>query len=83
MRQAPSIDDYVADFRDAIVVARDFCAFCASPSLFGVVVWGRPGVEEARNIVRSRAPELVDDGPHHVVLDYRLVIARSLLGKGD
>jgi AraC-like DNA-binding protein len=73
MRQAPSIDDYVADFRDAIVVARDFCAFCASPSLFGVVVWGRPGVDEARNIVRSRAPELADAGPHHVVLDYRLV----------
>src|SRR5215207_5484775 len=73
MRRATSIDDYVASWRDAYVVARDFCTFHASPSLFGIVVWGRPGMEEARQIVASRAPELADDGPHHLVLDYRMV----------
>jgi AraC-like DNA-binding protein len=73
MRRATSLDDYVAHWRDAYVVARDFCTFNASPSLFGVVVWGRPGVEQARQIVASRAPELADEGPHHLVLDYRMV----------
>ena len=73
MRRAPSIDDYVASWRDAYVVAKNHCAFHASPSLFGVVVWGRPGIEDARAIVQSRAPEIADAGPHHLVLDYRLV----------
>ena len=73
MRRCASIDDYVANWRDAYVVAKNFCTFFAPPSLFGVVVWGRPGIEEARAIVASRAPELADDGPHHLVLDYRLV----------
>src|SRR5512146_2077549 len=66
MRRATSIDDYVADWRGTYVVARDFCTFHARPSLFGVVVWGRPDVVQARAIVASRAPE-------HVVLDYRMV----------
>src|SRR5687768_13117175 len=73
MRRCASIDEYVADWRDAYVVAKNFCTFFAPPSLFGVVVWGRPGIEEARAIVASRAPELASDGPHHLVLDYRLV----------
>jgi AraC-like DNA-binding protein len=73
MRRAKSLDDYVADWRDAYVVAKNFCTFHAPPSLFGVVVWGRPGVDDARAIVASRAPELADGGPHHLVLDYRLV----------
>jgi AraC-like DNA-binding protein len=73
MRRASSIDDYVANWRDSYVVARNFCTFNAPPSLFGVVVWGRPGVEQARSIVKSRTPETADAGPHHVVLDYRLV----------
>jgi AraC-like DNA-binding protein len=72
MRRATSLDDYVGTPRDAYVVARDFCTF-HTQSLFGVVVWGRPGVEQARQIVASRAPELADAGPHHVVLDYRMV----------
>ncbi len=73
MRCATSLDDYVAAYRDAYLVGRDFCAFHASPSLFGLVAWGRPGIEEARAIVAARAPELHDDGPHHLVIDYRLV----------
>jgi AraC-like DNA-binding protein len=73
MRRATSLDDYVANWRDAYVVAKDFCAFHTSPSLFGLVVWGRPGLDQARAIVQSRGPELADDGPHHVILDYRLV----------
>ena len=72
MRRATSIDDYVADYRDAYVVSRDFAAFCAAP-LFGCIVWGRPGIDEARKIVQSRTPELLDAGPHYVVLDYRLL----------
>lgn len=73
MRRASSLEDYVADWRDAYVVGTNFCAFHAPPTLFGVVAWGRPGIEEARAIVASRTPELADAGPHHLVLDYRLV----------
>lgn len=74
MRRASSVDDYVASWRDTYVVGREFCAFHASPSLFGVVAWGRPGAEQGRQIVIARTPELVDPGPpHHLVLDYRLV----------
>jgi AraC-like DNA-binding protein len=73
MRRAPTVEDYVANWRDSYVVSREFCAFHASPSLFGVVAWGRPGAEQGRQIVAARAPELADAGPHHLVLDYRLV----------
>src|SRR5690349_8561369 len=73
MRRAPTVEDYVANWRDAYVVGREFCAFHASPSLFGVVAWGRPGAEQGRQIVAARAPELADAGPHYLVLDYRLV----------
>jgi AraC-like DNA-binding protein len=73
MRRAPTVEDYVANWRDSYVVSREFCAFHASPSLFGVVAWGRPGSEQGRQIVAARAPELADAGPHHLVLDYRLV----------
>jgi len=73
MRRATSLDDYVAHWREAYVVTRDFCMFHAAPSLFGLVAWGRPGAEQARQIVAARAPELADDGPHHLVLDYRML----------
>jgi AraC-like DNA-binding protein len=73
MRRATSIDDFVARWQDAYVVAKDFTSFHVSPSLFGLVAWGRPDMESGRQIVQSRTPELTDDGPHHVVLDYRMV----------
>jgi AraC-like DNA-binding protein len=73
MRRATSIDDYVAHWQDAYVVSKDFTSFHAAPSLFGVVAWGRPGIESGRQIVQSRTPELTDEGPHHVILDYRMV----------
>jgi AraC-like DNA-binding protein len=73
MRRATSLDDYVANWRDAYVVGQEYCAFHVSPTLFGVVAWGRPGSEQGRQIVIARGPELADDGPHHLVLDYRLV----------
>lgn len=73
MRFAGSLDDYVREWRDAYVVERDFCAFHAVPDLFGVIVWGRPGIEQARLITQARSAELLDLDPHRVVLDYRLV----------
>lgn len=74
MRRASSLEDYVANWRDSYFVGREFCTFHVSPSLFGVVAWGRPGAEEGRQIVTARMPELADDGPpHYLVLDYRLV----------
>jgi AraC-like DNA-binding protein len=72
MRCAVDLEAYVLDSRDAYMVERDFCAFHAG-NLFGIIAWGRPGIEQARKIVASRAPELVDPGPHPVILDYRLV----------
>lgn len=72
MRCHTSIEAYVADSRDSYVVERDFCAFHAD-NLFGVVVWGRPGLDQANGIVASRHAELTDSGPHYLVLDYRLL----------
>ena len=69
--RAADLDGYVRDSRDAYVVERDFCAFRAG-TLFGVVVWGRPGVDQARRIVLARGAELLDAGRHELVLDYRL-----------
>jgi AraC-like DNA-binding protein len=73
MRCANTIDDYLRDPRDAYVVGREFAAFHVAPTLFGLVVWGRPDIEQARQIVAARGAELADGGPHHVVLDYRLL----------
>jgi AraC-like DNA-binding protein len=73
VRCADSVDDYLREPRDAYVVEREFAAFHSPPSLFGLVVWGRPDVDQARGIVRARTAELADAGPHHVVLDYRKV----------
>ncbi|MEO8704435.1 MAG: helix-turn-helix transcriptional regulator [Kofleriaceae bacterium] len=72
MRCAPDLDDYVRDSREAYVIDRSFCTFHTG-TLFGVVVWGRPAMDEAKRIVHSRTPELTDPGPHELVLDYRLL----------
>ena len=72
MRRASNLEQYLQDGRDAYVVERNFCAFQLG-TLYGVVVWGRPNVDEARAIVRARAPELANGGTHQLVLDYRLV----------
>lgn len=72
MRCATSIEDYLKDSREAYVVERDFCCF-HSVNLFGCLVWGRPGLDETQNIIAARRAELLDEGPHFVVLDYRLL----------
>jgi AraC-like DNA-binding protein len=72
MRCAGDLDSYLRDPRDAYVVERDFCAFHTA-TLYGIVVWGRPGIEQARRVVLARGVELVDPVPHPVVLDYRLL----------
>lgn len=72
MRRAADLDDYLAAWRDSYVVERELCVFHRE-KLFGVVVWGRPGVDEARKIVKARGAELVDHGGHDLILDYRLV----------
>lgn len=71
MRHAEDLDAYLRESRDSYVVEPNFCAFHAE--VFGLVVWGRPGIEQARRIVEARCVELADSGPHDVVLDYRLV----------
>ncbi len=72
MRCAEDLDRYLSDPNEAYVVERDYCAFHTG-TLFGIVGWGRPGIDEARRIVTARGAELGDPGPHHVILDYRLV----------
>ncbi len=71
MRAAESIDDYIREWRDTYVLEREFCAFHASPDLFGLIVWGRPDVNAAQAITRSREPELLHPEAHRTVLDYR------------
>ena len=72
MRCATTIDDYVKASRESYVIDRDFCCF-HSANLFGCIVWGRPGIDECKAIIGARQAELVDPGPHYVVLDYRLL----------
>jgi AraC-like DNA-binding protein len=72
VRRAESLDAYLADSRDAFVVERSFTAFHLG-ALFGVAAWGRPDLDAARQIVRAREAELADEGPHYVVMDYRLL----------
>jgi AraC-like DNA-binding protein len=73
MRCARDLDDYLRSPDEAYLIGRNHCAFHTG-SLFGVVVWGRPGRDEARGVVASREAELGEQGPaHHVVLDYRLL----------
>jgi AraC-like DNA-binding protein len=72
MRCATSIEDYLRHPRESYLVERDFCAFHTG-SLFGYVAWGRPGIAVAQTIVAVRRVELDDPGPHHVILDYRLI----------
>lgn len=72
MRCAPDIEDYLRQSRESYVIERDFCAFHLG-TLFGIVAWGRPAAPVAQAIVQARQAELLDPGPHHVILDYRLV----------
>ncbi len=72
MRCAEDLDSYLRDPNEVYVVERGFVAFHIA-TLFGIVVWGRPGIEEARRILLARGAEMTDPGPHHVVLDYRLL----------
>ncbi|HEU0031393.1 MAG TPA: helix-turn-helix transcriptional regulator [Kofleriaceae bacterium] len=72
MRRAADLASYLEDSREAYIVCRESCAFHTA-NLFGVIAWGRPGIDEARQIVEARVAELRDPEPHAVVLDYRLV----------
>ena len=70
MRCVADLESYLRDSADAYVIERSFSAFHAG-SLFGIVSWGRPDFEDASRIVHARTAELVDPGPHFVVMDYR------------
>lgn len=72
MRCATSIEDYLRAPRESYLIDRAFCAFHTA-TLFGVIAWGRPGIVEAQTICEVRRAELEDPGPHHLLLDYRLL----------
>lgn len=72
MRCLASVEEYLKEPTEAFFVDREFCAF-HSGTLFGIVAWGRPALSGATRLVHARTAELNDDGPHHVIIDYRLV----------
>jgi len=72
MRCLASVEDYLREPAEAYFIDREFCAFHTG-TLFGIVAWGRPALSGAQRLVYARKPELEDPGPHHVVIDYRLV----------
>ncbi len=72
MRCLATVEDYLKDSTESFFIDREFCAFHTG-SLFGIVAWGRPALAGAQRVVHARGAELIDPGPHHVVIDYRLV----------
>jgi len=72
MRCHPSAEAYCQEPAESYFIDREFCAFHTG-TLFGIVAWGRPALAGATRVVQARQPELDDPGPHHVVIDYRLV----------
>ena len=71
MRRSATMDAYLREPEGACLVERSFAAFAAQGA-FGLVVWGRPAINEARRIVLARGAELTA-APHALLLDYRLV----------
>src|SRR5258708_18608063 len=63
-----------ADYRDApigaFVVQPRAIVFCATPSLWGFALWGRPTEADLRRIVPLLALEL-DAAPHASLVDVR------------
>jgi AraC-like DNA-binding protein len=72
MRCLATVEDYLRDSTESYFIDREFCAFHTG-TLFGIVAWGRPALSGAQRVVHARGAELLDPGPHHVVIDYRLV----------
>jgi AraC-like DNA-binding protein len=69
MRQSV-LEDFARDPVGRYVVGETFVHFCAAPSLWGVIVWGRPSERDAQELGRSLVLELGPPAvPHASVFD--------------
>jgi AraC-like DNA-binding protein len=53
VRPASSIDDFLANPIGSYSLGRRYCVFAHSPALLGFVCWGRPDVEDVRELLRA------------------------------
>ena len=68
MRAAADPDDYRADPIGAYLAQPRALVFCARPTLWGFVLWGKPTETDIRRIVPLLELELAARAPAHVSL---------------
>jgi AraC-like DNA-binding protein len=72
VQRAPSANEFLASPMGRCYAARRFCVFARSPTLLGFACWGRPDVEDVRELLRVCAvglkPEMV---PYRWLVDIR------------
>jgi AraC-like DNA-binding protein len=68
--QRVGLDDFAAAPAGRFVAGACFAHFCASPALWGVLLWGRPSQRDALELGRSLVLELGPAaGPHASLID--------------
>lgn len=76
---AASVDAFAAAPVGACVAGRSWLHWCASPTLFGVHLWGRPDEDDVKALVVSLAVELGDGVvPHASLVDASGVVGADL-----
>src|SRR5258708_420144 len=73
-----SLDELGRDPVGRYVGGETFVHFCASPSLWGILLWGRPSATDARQLGRSLVLELAPPAQPHVS-----IVDASHLDGGD
>ncbi len=68
---AQDIDDFVREPRDRYIARRSFCFWQLGTDVKGVIVWGQPTEEDAREMVRSFEAGARLDQPHVSLVDMR------------
>jgi AraC-like DNA-binding protein len=68
MQATIDIADFAAAPAGRYLAGPSWLHFCASPSLFGVVLWGRPGRDEVVRLIESLAIELGPGVARHASL---------------
>jgi AraC-like DNA-binding protein len=68
LRQASSVEDYVADPIGRCVCGPTFVAYWADTHMNGVTFWGRPDEDHLKTVTRALDAVLLPGRPHHRVL---------------
>lgn len=62
----PSVEAFLANPTNAVVAGASWLYFCAAPTLYGIVFWGRPSADDVRILCRALAGELATAVEPHV-----------------